>query len=123
MQAVAPSLLLPPVARNKRKESLLRQSSLGNVALASLALALVGFGCESSNKSSSDAQLSGGKVIDRDQSQTSSPDGSATRTRTQTRETPSGATVKETQTEERKVIQPGQSGQPVDATKSDPGQQ
>jgi hypothetical protein len=104
------------------KEFLLRYSSLGSVAFASLALGLAGFGCESSNNSHSDAQLSGGKVIDRDQSQTSSPDGSATRTRTQVRETPSGATVQETQTEERKVIQPGQSAQPADATKSDPGQ-
>ena len=100
----------------------MRLSPLGNVALVSLTLGLAGFGCESSNNGS-DAQLSGGKVIDRDQSQTSSPDGSARRTRTQVRETPSGATVVETQTEERKVVQPGESAQPVDATKSDPGQQ
>jgi hypothetical protein len=102
-----------------------RKSSLGNVALASLALAVAGFGCESSSQSSnsSDAQLSGGKVVDRDQQQTSSPDGSGKRVRTQVRETPSGATVQETQTEERKVIQPGQSAEPADPTKSEPAQQ
>ena len=44
------------------------------------------------------------------------PDGTAVQTRTQVRETPSGSTVQETQTQERKVLSPG-SG---DATRSNP---
>jgi hypothetical protein len=102
-----------------------RQTSLGKAVVASLALGLVGItGCESmggGNKGTAD--VSGGKVIDRDQQQTVSPDGSAQRTRTQVRETPSGATVRETQTEERTVTQPGEAGPAADPTKADPGQQ
>ena len=97
------------------------QTSLGKVVVASLALALAG--CESmGGGDKGSANTSGGKVIDRDQQQTVSPDGSAQRTRTQVRQTPSGATVRETQTEQRTVTQPGQSGQPADPTKADPGQ-
>jgi len=48
------------------------------------------------------------------------PDGTAVQTRTQTRQTPSGATVQETQTQERKVVSPSGSGKD-DPTKSDPG--
>jgi hypothetical protein len=61
-----------------------------------------------------------GEVKERSQHQEVRPDGSAVQVRTQTRETPSGATVKETQTQERQVIQPG-SGNKADATKTDPG--
>jgi hypothetical protein len=102
-----------------------RQTSLGKVVVASLALALVGVtGCESmGGNGNGTADTSGGKVIDRDQQQTVSPDGSAQRTRTQVRQTPSGATVRETQTEERVVTQPGEAGPATDPTKPDPGQQ
>jgi hypothetical protein len=93
------------------------------VVVASLALALAGVaGCENMGGDKGNAKHSGGKVIDRDQQQTVSPDGSAQRTRTQVRQAPSGATVRETQTEERTVTQPGESGQPADPTKADPGQ-
>jgi hypothetical protein len=88
----------------------------------SLTLALTGVGCESMNgDDKTAANTKGGKVIDRDQQQTVSPDGSAQRTRTQVRQTPSGATVRETQTEERVVTQPGEAGSTVDPTKADPG--
>ena len=60
-----------------------------------------------------------GKVTDRSQRQEVRPDGTAVQTRTQTRQTPSGATVKETETRERQVIQPGSSNK-SDATKADP---
>ena len=100
------------------------QTSLGKVVVASLALALAGVtGCDSmGGGNKGNANISGGKVIDRDQQQTVSPDGSAQRTRTQVRQTPSGATVRETQTEERTVTQPGEAGQPADPTKADPSQ-
>jgi hypothetical protein len=61
-----------------------------------------------------------GKVKDQSQHQEVRPDGTAVQVRTQTRETPSGATVKETQTQERQVIQPGSSNK-SDSTKTDPG--
>ena len=103
----------------------MRHSSLGKVVVTSLALALAGAGCESMGGGGGGkgaASTKGGKIIDRDQQQTVSPDGSAQRQRTQVRQTPSGATVRETQTEERTVTQPGESGQPADPTKPDPGQ-
>jgi hypothetical protein len=102
-----------------------RQNSLGKVVVATLALSLVGItGCESMGGGNNKGQssTSGGKVIDRDQQQTVSPDGSAQRSRTQVRQTPSGATVRETQTEQRTVTQPGEAGKPADPTKPDPGQ-
>jgi hypothetical protein len=46
-------------------------------------------------------------VTDRDQSQTTSPDGSAVRQRTQIRQTSDGQTVRETETQEREVVPPG----------------
>ena len=99
------------------------RTSLGKVLIASLALTFAGSGCESmGGGDKGSANTSGGKVIDRDQQQTVSPDGSAQRTRTQVRQTPSGATVRETQTEERIVTQPGEAGQAADPTKADPGQ-
>jgi hypothetical protein len=61
-----------------------------------------------------------GEVKERSQHQEVRDDGTAVQVRTQTRQTPSGATVKETQTQERQVIQPGSSNT-TDATKKDPG--
>ena len=83
----------------------MRHSSLGKVTLVSLALAFAAVGCENSNDK--------GRVIDQDQKQTTTPDGTQQRTRTQVRETPT-ATVQETQTEERKAVPPGQ---PADASR------
>lgn len=58
-------------------------------------------------------------VHDQNESQTVSPDGTkATETRSQIRDTPSGATVKETETRTREVMTPGAKS---DATHSDPG--
>lgn len=48
-----------------------------------------------------------GEVTARTQNQEVRPDGTAVQTRTQVRETPSGTTVRETQTQERKVVPPG----------------
>jgi hypothetical protein len=45
-----------------------------------------------------------GTVHSRTQDQTVKPDGTAVQTRSQVRETPSGTTVRETQTQERQVI-------------------
>lgn len=63
-----------------------------------------------------------GEVQNQNQNQTVRPDGTAVQQRTRTRETGSGAVVQETETRERKVVQPapGTSGTP-DATKTDPG--
>jgi hypothetical protein len=62
----------------------------------------------------------GGTVHDRKQTENVNPDGSATRERSQMRETPSGATVKETQTEKREVVNPAPGSTSTDATKTDP---
>lgn len=100
----------------------MRHSTLGKSTVAALAIALgAAAGCE--NKSDSKvgtAQERGGRVIDRSQGQTVSPDGTATRTRTQMRQTPSGTTVRETQTEQREVVDPANPGA-ADPTKADPG--
>lgn len=76
---------------------------------ASAVLSVLAVGCKSDN---------GGEVTSRTQDQEIRPDGTAVQTRSQVRETGSGATVKETQTQERKVITPG-SGGGTDATKTD----
>lgn len=78
----------------------MRKSSLGFVTLATLTLAIAG--CESMN-----GDKNGGAVKDRDQSQHTNPDGSQVRTRSQVRETPSGETVRETETQKREVVKPG----------------
>ena len=75
---------------------------------SAMVLGALGAGCQS------------GEVKEQSQHQEVRPDGTAVQVRTQTRETPSGATVRETQTQERQVIQPG-SGNKSDATKPDPG--
>lgn len=55
-------------------------------------------------------QNRGGEVKSRSQDQEVRPDGTAVQTRTRVRETPSGSTVRETQTQTRKEISPGSSG-------------
>jgi hypothetical protein len=76
----------------------MRFSSFGTAVFA-VGLGTLSFlttsGCESSNN---------GKVVDRDQHQQTNPDGSETRTRSQVRETASGETVKETETQHREVV-------------------
>ncbi|MBC8106119.1 MAG: hypothetical protein H7Z14_05980 [Anaerolineae bacterium] len=63
-----------------------------------------------------------GRVHSREQHQTVSEDGrTATQTQSQIRETPSGATVKETATRQREVVTPAPGTQPADPTKRDPG--
>ena len=69
------------------------------VVLTAASAALIGVaavGCKS-NKNE-------GEVKARTQDQTVRPDGTAVQTRTQIRETPSGQTVRETQTQERQPI-------------------
>ena len=102
----------------------MRHSTLGKTTVAALAIALgAAAGCENKPDSKAGtAQERGGKVIDRSQGQTVSPDGTATRTRTQMRQTPSGTTVRETQTEQREVVDPANPGA-ADPTKPDPGAQ
>lgn len=73
-------------------------------------------GCESMGGSGG-----GGKVTNQNQQETVRPDGTAVQTRTRTRETPSGTTVQETETRERKVTNPGAAGGAADPTKTDPG--
>ena len=64
------------------------------IGLGSLSF-MTASGCESSNN---------GKVVDREQHQQTNPDGSQTRTRSQVRQTESGETVKETETQHREVV-------------------
>lgn len=87
----------------------MRHSSLGKLLAIALPLALAAAGCENMGGNKNRPE-SGGRVIDRDQSQTTSPDGSAQRTRTQVRQTPSGATIRETETQKREVLNPGTGG-------------
>lgn len=63
---------------------------------------------------------SNGQVHDQQQHETVTPEGTAVQTRTQTRETPSGATVKETETRQREVVNPAPGGH-SDPTQKDPG--
>ena len=70
-------------------------------AAAAVLFGVVAVGCQSDE----------GMVHSRTQDQTVRSDGTAVQTRSQVRETPEGTTVKETQTQERKVISP--STQPV----------
>lgn len=70
-------------------------------ASAAVLFGAVAVGCQSEE----------GTVHSRTQDQTVRSDGTAVQTRSQVRETPEGTTVKETQTQERKVISP--STQPV----------
>ena len=97
------------------------QPPLGKLAVAILAVAgLTGAtGCQVSGDSGGGGR---GRVVDRQQSQDVNPDGSAVRTRVQVRETPSGPTVRETQTERREVVSPGTGagGRSGGATSSDP---
>ena len=101
----------------------MRHSPLGKFTLATLILGLGTVGCEMGGDKSAagTAQEKGGKVIDRSQGQTVNPDGSAVRTRTQMRQAPSGATVRETQTEKREVVDSPGGGSNADPTKADPG--
>ena len=107
----------------------MRHSTLGKLSVAAVGIALAGAGCEQmggGNKSTAGtAHEKGGKVIDRSQGQNVNPDGSAVRTRTQMRQTPSGTVVRETQTEKREVVGGGESngGQQADPTQPDPGAQ
>lgn len=64
-------------------------------AASAVLIGLAAVGCKSK-----------GEVESRSQDQTVRPDGTAVQTRTQVRETPSGAKVQETQTQERKTIEP-----------------
>ena len=89
----------------------MRQKAFVWVSSASLVLSAAGLGCQNSG---------GGRTIDQDQSQTVQPDGTAVQTRTRTRETPSGTTVRETETRQREVVDPGGATNP-DPTKEDPG--
>ena len=98
----------------------MRHAPLGKLALAIVAVGLTGaVGCQSDgssasvNASAAPANERGGRVIDRSQGQTVNPDGSAVRTRTQLRQTPSGATIQETQTERREVVDPAGTGSTV----------
>ena len=59
-----------------------------------------------------------GNVRSQERSQTVRPDGTAVQTQVRERETSGGAVVRETQTQERQVIKPGEQGE-SDATKSD----
>lgn len=62
-----------------------------------------------------------GNVTDRTQNRDVSEDGRvATQTRTQTRQTPSGSTVRETETQRREVVNPGPATRP-NAAARDPG--
>ena len=65
-------------------------------AAAAVLFGVVAVGCQSNE----------GNVHSRTQDQTVKADGTAVQTRSQVRETPEGTTVRETQTQERKVISP-----------------
>jgi hypothetical protein len=80
----------------------MRFSSLGAFALLTCgAIALAtSTGCEENNKNDS------GRVMDRNQTQHTNPDGSQVRERTQVRQTPDGQTVKETETQKREPVSP-----------------
>ena len=93
----------------------MKRAPLGHVLFTSVLLAIAGCENMGGNKDG------GGTVKDRQQTQTTNPDGSATRQRTQTRETPSGATVKETQTEKREVVKPGQAQRQTNRRPALPG--
>lgn len=99
----------------------MRHATLGRISVAALAIALGAVGCENTGNKAGTAQERGGRVIDRSQGQTVSPDGTATRSRTQMRQTPSGTTVRETQTEQREVVNPASNGATADPTQPDPG--
>ena len=74
----------------------MRLASLGTVTsivLGTFVLAAAP-GCESTD----------GKVVDRDQTQTTNPNGSQTRQRTQVRQTSDGKMVRETETQTREPV-------------------
>ena len=80
---------------------------VGLVGVPMLALTVIG--CSSDN----DKSMSEGKVTDRNQTQTVSPDNrTATQTRSQIRETDEGAKVKETETRKREMLDAGSSQKP-----------
>lgn len=63
-----------------------------------------------------------GRVVSGERYQNISDDGrTAKQTEVRVRETPSGATVKETATRQREVVNPPQNGQQPDPTQRDPG--
>lgn len=64
-------------------------------AVSAVLVGMVAVGCKSQ-----------GEVEQRTQKQEVRPDGTEVQTRSQVRETPGGAKVQETQTQERKVIEP-----------------
>ena len=86
--------------------------NIGNTVIAALGTALLlgaAVSCQDNVKS-------------QDQTQGVREDGTAVQQRTRTREAASGAVVEETETRERKVVQPAPgSTAPADATKTDPG--
>lgn len=74
--------------------------SLSLTAASAVLFGLAAVGCQHDKSAE-------GEVTARSQNQEVRPDGTAVQTRTQVRETPSGTTVRETQTQERKVVPPG----------------
>ena len=93
----------------QRKESHVRYSSLGKVAVATFSLALAA-GCENMG-----GNKGGGQVTDRDQQQHTNPDGTQVRQRSQVRQTQGGQAIKETETQTRQPVSPG-SNADADAT-------
>ena len=85
----------------------MRRSSLGTFGLIALgAIALSASpGCENTDNG-------GGKVIHRDQRQTTTPDGKQVREREQVRQNADGQTVKETETQTREPVAPGTANTP-----------
>ena len=87
----------------------MRRSSLGTFSLITLgAIALSASpGCENTDNGGGD-----GKVIHRDQRQTTTPDGKQVREREQVRQKSDGQTVKETETQTREPVAPGTTNTP-----------
>lgn len=69
-------------------------------AASAVLLSVAAVGCQNGN----------GEIKSRTQDQEVRPDGTAVQTRSQVRETPSGTTVRETQTQTRKEVSPGTTG-------------
>ena len=81
-----------------------RQTKLAGLSTATILLGAMSVGCQTSGSSES-----GGTV--REQHQTERTEGNTSvREETRVRDTPSGATVKETETQKREVINPGPNG-------------
>ena len=87
---------------------MMRQKKMALLSTATVLLGAMAVGCQTSGPPSGGDNTSG-TVRERDQTERTEGN-TAVREQTQVRETPSGATVRETETQKREVINPGPNG-------------